>query len=72
MGRPRELTEAEKAELIAKGYKPVEVWVLDWDNPEVIARIKRECEAINQSDRRSGESERLDEIAADLWDDLPE
>jgi hypothetical protein len=72
MGRPRELTEAERAELIAKGYKPVEMWVLDWDNPEVRERIKRECEAINESDRRSGELEYLDQLAADLWDDLPE
>jgi antidote-toxin recognition MazE-like antitoxin len=71
MGRPRELTEEERAELIAKGYKPVEVWVPDWDSPEVQKRIKRECEAINESDRRSGELEYADQLVADLWDDLP-
>jgi hypothetical protein len=49
----------------------VEVWVLDLDNPEVRERIKRECEAINESDRRSGEAEYLDEVTSDLWDDFP-
>ncbi len=72
MGRPRELTEEERRKLLSEGYRPVELWVLDWENPEVIERIKRECEAINISDLRSGEIERLDELAADLWEDDPE
>lgn len=71
MGRPKELTEEERQELIAQGYKPVEVWVLDWENPKVMARIKKECEAIKESDRRNGELEYLDEVTSDLWDDLP-
>ena len=53
MGRPKELTEAERADLIARGYKHVEVWVLDWDNPKVREEIERECAVIRESDRRS-------------------
>ncbi len=72
MGRPKELTEAERAELLSAGYKPVEVWALDWENPEVLARIERECAVIRESDRRTGVIEELDETVADLWDDFAE
>jgi hypothetical protein len=70
MGLPRELTEEERAKLIADGYKPVEMWVLDLDNPEVLERIRKECEAIRESDRRNGELDYLDEVTAALWDDF--
>ena len=72
MGRPKELTEAERADLIARGYKPVEVWVLDWDNPKVREEIERECAVIRESDLRTGELDRLSETVSDLWDDFPE
>lgn len=71
MGRPRELTEEERQKLIAAGYRPVEAWVPDFENPKIIERMQRECAAINEADRRSGELERLEETAADLWDDFP-
>lgn len=71
MGRPKELTEEERAKLIAEGYRPVEVWVPDWNSPMFLERLRRECEAINESDRRSGELQRLDELSSDLWDDIP-
>ncbi len=70
MGRPRELTDEERQKLIADGYRPVEVWVLDMENPDVIERIRRECELIRESDRRNGELEYLDEVVSDLWDDI--
>ncbi|MER0237019.1 antitoxin MazE-like protein [Fulvimarina sp. MAC8] len=34
MGRPKELTEKQRAELRAMGFIPVEIWVPDWDYPE--------------------------------------
>ncbi|MGN6549467.1 MAG: antitoxin MazE-like protein [Pararhizobium sp.] len=71
MGRPKELTEEERSRLIAEGYRPVEVWVPDWNNPAFLARLQRECEAINESDRKSGVNEWLDEVSSDLWDDIP-
>jgi hypothetical protein len=71
MGRPKELTEEERQELLAKGYKPVEVWVLDWDNPKVRERVERECQIIRESDLRTGELDYLDEVTSDLWDDFP-
>ena len=38
MGRPKELTEAERAELmLEKGYRPVEVWVPDLSRPAFVS-----------------------------------
>ena len=70
MGRPRELTGEERAQLLAQGYKPVEVWVRDWNDPAVMAAIEEECRQIRESDRTSKMSETLDAFARDVWDDL--
>jgi hypothetical protein len=71
MGRPRDLTEEERQQLMAEGFRPVEIWVPDFDNPKIQAQMRAEAEAIAESDRRSGELDRLDETVEDLWDDFP-
>lgn len=70
MGRPRELTEEERAELLAKGYRPVEMWVPDLSKAEVRLRLGSELKAIREADMRSGEIERLSETVEDLADDF--
>lgn len=58
MGRPRELTEEERQQLLADGYRPVEVWVPDlWSN-EVWEQIEADCRAIRDTE---------DHADADLW-----
>jgi t-SNARE complex subunit (syntaxin) len=71
MGRPRELTEDERQQLLADGYRPVEVWVPDFDSPIIQNRMRTEAKAIAEADRRSGELDRLEETVEDLWDDFP-
>ena len=70
MGRPRELTEEERAELLAKGYTPIEMWVPDLSNAAVRRRLAAELKAIRESDARSGELDRLSETVEDLADDF--
>lgn len=70
MGRPRELTDAERAELIAKGYRPVEMWIPDLSRDEVRERLQRELKAIREADIRSGELDRLAETVEDLAGDF--
>lgn len=41
-----------------KGLRPVQRWVLDTSNPEVLARIQRDIAAINADTR--GEAEIMD------------
>jgi hypothetical protein len=72
MGRPKELTEAERADLLARGFQPVEIWVPNWNDPAFQAQLDKDCRAINAADRRSGEIDRLSDEVADLWDDLPQ
>jgi hypothetical protein len=70
MGRPRELTGEERAELLAKGYKPVEVWVPDWDSAEFKARIKNEMDLIAAADAKDPTiDEWIRQVRGDLWDD---
>ncbi len=69
MGRPKELTEEQRADLLARGYRPVEVWVPDSDSPAFLALMERECRTINESDNRSGELASLSELVDDLWED---
>ena len=54
MGRPRELTEAEKQKLLAEGYVPVEIWVPDLDNPVTRERLEREAKAVAEADEKDG------------------
>ena len=70
MGRPRELTDEERAELFAKGYKPVEMWVPDLSRADVRARLEHELKAIRSADIRTGELNRLGETVEDLAGDF--
>lgn len=70
MGRPKELSEEEKAELLARGYRPVEVWVPDIWSSEFWEQMKEDCKLIREADERENMTEVLDAFAKDLWDDL--
>ena len=70
MGRPKELTEAQKADLLARGYRPYEVWLPDVNSEEFWRKMQKEGEAIRESDRRQGMDKVLDAFAEELWDDL--
>ena len=50
MGRPRELTEDERAELIAKGYRPIEIWVPDVKSAAYLAEADRQARSAAHAD----------------------
>ena len=68
MGRPRELTEAERAELRDQGYKLVEVWVPDFTDPDVLARAEEEAKRIAWADNEEDVVEWLEAIQKDMWE----
>lgn len=68
MGRPRELTEEERAELIAKGYRPVEVWVPDFSDPRTLAQAKAEARRIAAADKEEGIMEWVEALQKDMWE----
>jgi hypothetical protein len=70
MGRPRELTEEERAKLIAEGYREASVWLPDIWSDEFWMQIEEDCRLIRQLDERTNMNATLDAFAADLWQDL--
>jgi hypothetical protein len=70
MGRPRELTEEERQELIAKGYKPVEVWVRDVANEAYKAEAHRQAQSAAHADVEDRVMEWIEAVSAEAWDDL--
>jgi hypothetical protein len=70
MGRPKELTEEERQELLARGLRPFEVWLPDVNSAEFWEQLAREGEAVRESDRREQMEKVLDAFVEDLWDDL--
>jgi hypothetical protein len=59
MGRLRALTNEERSELIAKGYKPVEVWLPDMTSDVLRARLAHAAEEIRKADEREAINEFL-------------
>jgi Protein of unknown function (DUF3018) len=68
MGRPREITPEERAELIEKGYRPVEIWVPDATNEAYLTEARRQAIAAVEADRIAGIEELTDPSAYDSWD----
>lgn len=66
MGRPQELTEEQRSDLMAEGYRPVEFWVLDLENPKILSELREEARRIAESDRRTGMDTVLEAFASDL------
>ncbi|WP_111222559.1 antitoxin MazE-like protein [Rhizobium tumorigenes] len=46
MGRPREISPEERAELVSQGYRPVEIWVPDLSNEIFRRQVQKEMQSI--------------------------
>ena len=66
----RDRVARRRAALRAQGLRPKQIWVPDLRKPEVLERIRLECEAINRADARSGDMEFLEAIS--ILNDLPD
>jgi len=70
MGRPKELTEEERQELLAQGWRPLEVWVIDRDSEAYRAEAARQAKSAAEADLRDGEiDDWLAHVQAGIWDD---
>jgi hypothetical protein len=68
MGRPRELTRDERAELLAKGFRPVEIWLPDLSNPQHREQAIAEAKRIAHADSEENIFDWLDLIQKDMWE----
>ncbi len=67
-----ELTEEERADLRARGLKPVEVWVYDTSDPEFVARLREDAKKVAEADRRENMDEVLEAMNAAALEDEPD
>lgn len=68
MGRPRELTQEERQELLDKGYKPVEVWVPDLSDSAVYALAEAEAKRIALADQEEDTMDWIEAVQKDMWE----
>lgn len=68
MGRPIELTPEERAELIRQGYRPIEIWVPDVENPAMRAVLNEEMKRIAEADEKEGIDEWIAAVGPTDWD----
>jgi hypothetical protein len=68
MGRPRELTEEEREQLLSQGYKPVEIWVPDLSDPHVLARADAEAKRTARADHDEDIMDWIEAVQKDMWE----
>ncbi|MNE01564.1 hypothetical protein D3C80_940080 [compost metagenome] len=68
MGRPRELSQEERADLMRRGYRPVEIWVPDITSETYRNEAARQAQASVEADRQAGLTELVDPGATEDWD----
>lgn len=64
----REISPEERAELIRRGYRPIEIWVPDSTNEAYLREAKRQARAAVEADREAGIEELIDPAAYEEWD----
>jgi hypothetical protein len=68
MGRPREVSPEERAELIRQGYRPIEIWVPDLTQEKFRVQIEDEMRRIAEADAADGIMEWIDAVGPTDWD----
>lgn len=68
MGRPRELTPEERADLISRGYRPVEIWVPDVNAEALQNQLKEEARRIAEADVQNNVVDWVEAAGPTDWD----
>ncbi len=75
MGTPkssREKTADFRRRQKEKGLRLVQFWVPDVRSPEFLEEARRQCEAINESDRTNEDVRFVEALAEELLESLPD
>lgn len=68
MGRPREISREEQAELIRQGYRKIEIWVPDLSNEIFRAQAEEEMRRIAEADARDDVAAWIEAVGPTDWD----
>lgn len=69
MARPREITPEERAELIANGYRPIEIWLPDLREQAMRAAAEAEGKRIAFADQEDSVMAWVERAQKDMWDE---
>jgi Protein of unknown function (DUF3018) len=68
MGRPRELSQEERDDLLRRGYRPIELWVPDVGNETMRAQLEEEARRIAEGEDQDDVSDWLQAVGPTDWD----
>jgi hypothetical protein len=68
MGRPRELSPEERADLLRRGYRPIELWVPDVSNETMRAQLEEEARRIAEGEDQDDVTDWLQAVGPTDWD----
>ncbi len=66
MGHMKRLTKEEREKLISDGFRPVEIWVPNLDDPKVLKHWQEGTRRASEADRKDGTNEFLEGVLCDL------
>ncbi|SIQ29926.1 Protein of unknown function [Rhizobium sp. RU33A] len=70
MGRPRELSQEERADLLRRGYRAIELWVPDLDNETMRAQLEEEARRIAEGEDQDDVTDWIQAVGPIDWDKL--
>jgi hypothetical protein len=70
MGRPQELTQDQRNQLLNQGFRPVEVWVPVAENDVFLKEAKRQSQLIAEADLVDDASDWIETVSETDWDRL--
>lgn len=65
----RERVAKHRAEMRARGYRPIQMWVPDTRSEEFRAEVKRQMALVDQADQEDDIMDWLDSSRGQWWDD---
>lgn len=68
MGRPREISPEERAELIRQGYRPIEIWVPDPTNEVYLREARRQSRLVAKADEQDDAMDWVEAVGPVDWD----
>ncbi|CDN48937.1 MULTISPECIES: antitoxin MazE-like protein [Alphaproteobacteria] len=68
MGRPREISPEERAELIRQGYRPIEIWVPDLTHEAFRRQAEEEMRRIAEADAKEDIEDWIEAVGPADWD----
>ncbi len=68
MGRPREISPEERADLIRRGYRPAEIWVPDLTSATFHRQVELEAQRIAEADAQDDVTGWIEAVGPKEWD----